>query len=234
MLILLNFALAGAPENPVGFSGTTLLPDARHRADGEAEIGTGMIGFIAWNTALCDCDETMDPDLTDEWVSPAIGIRAAWTPGLDVRAETNLGWDPDLGMAGTATLAWSIAIDEYVRVGVFGGGMIGTRWGLQGLGGGGLSLSARWRRSAIDITVPVVQRGTLLDPVRYPAPLATEATWSLDLGRGHAVRVGMFGYLPGCGWQWAGDRWLVRIEVHGLGDTANGLAAGRVEVGMRL
>lgn len=240
--MLLLFSIASASELPlpsttpttggdVGFSGTSILPDARHREAGEVEVGAGAAAGLVQYTDYClsssggGCGTGFDP-------LPFVGIRAAWTPGADIRLETNLAWGADPGGAGTLTLAYSHAVSDAVRVGGFAGTMVAPYSDFSGaevFGTAGMSMSARWRRSAIDVTTPFFLLGGQGDLPWYAGVIFTEATYSLDLGRGHALRFGFISLLPGLGWQWQGNVMFARVELHSVG----ALSVGRAEVGAR-
>lgn len=215
----------------VGISGTTLLPDARHREAGEVEIGAGAAAGLVQYTDYClsssggGCGTGFDP-------LPFVGIRAAWTPGADIRLETNLAWGTEPGGAGTLTLAYSHAVSNTVRVGAFAGTLVAPYSDFSGVevfGTAGMSMSARWRRSAIDVTTPFFFLGGQGALPWYAGVIFSEATYSLDLGQGHALRFGFISLLPGLGWQWQGNVMFARVELHSVGS----LSVGRAEVGAR-
>ncbi len=241
MLIALAFAhaadtaplptVAPAPAASLGYAGTVLFPDARHRAPGELEVTAGGFAGLVEVTNLClapgGCNSTsLEP-------IGAPGLRLAWTPGADVRLETNLGYSTDGEVIGTGAVSASGAVSKVVRLGGYLG-VAGHAWsdfsGMDGLFGGGFTLAATWPKVALDVSVPlfVVNDPGEETPIFLPW-LFTEAHVAFAMGHGHSLRVGTFSAAPGVGWQYEGPHLIARADLHSMG-VVTGM---RAEVGAR-
>ncbi len=229
MIFVLSVAIAA---ESTGYAGTFVLPEARERAAGEvtAALGTGLGLYMA--TEMClqvKGGSGCGGPYFDVILAPV--ARVAWSPTPGTHLEAYGG--ATLNGYGTAIFdaSASFPVSEVSRLGVFAGAF--SEWYADGPVDGayaiGVNYSAQWQRVRFDAVLPVVGGG-LVEPMPSPAaPAVVEASFSFDLGKGHALRAGMMSLLPGGGWQYAGDKLVARVDLHSLGV----ISAGRAEVGAR-
>ena len=188
--------------------------------DREVEVGVG--GYVEGEVVQLCYDEIGGnaDDVTQLQLIGVPDLRVAWTPAADLRLEANLGAITTEGAAATATLSWSFPVSKVTRLGVWAGGIGVADSDFSGgnvLVAGGLAASFAWSKVGLDLNVPVYSWGVRGGGLGLFSALGSQAELTFALGKGHALRAGLVSALPGVGWQWAGDRWLARAELHTIG-----------------
>lgn len=215
LLLCVFPALAG----DLGYAGTAVLPDARHRDPGEVEVAAGGGGlFVAATVVEGSGEDEVSRTIFEPYVLPA--ARVAWTPAADLRVEADVGYLGTYGPTALGLLSWSFPVGKVVRLGVWGGamGVFESDFALNNvLFAGGLAMSAQWSKVGLDLDVPVYSAGLKGGALGVFSVLGTEAEVTYALGKGHALRAGFTSALPGLGWQWTGSPWMARAEIHTLG-----------------
>lgn len=239
MLFLLSLAVAEEPPlpgsgspNSFGYAGTVVLPDARHHADGEAEIAAGSFGALVQMTNYCI--RASPGGCGPSWEPMAIpSVRVAWTPLAEVRLMAHLGYVLEEEAVGGVAISWSKPVSEVVRM----GGYLGVAGSFEpdftrsdGVFTGGFALSAQWTKLAFDLSIPLFAINSLGEETPfYMSMLLFEAGLSFPLGKGHSLRAGLTSALPGVGWQYDNGHFLARVDVQSVGV----LTVGHAEVGAR-
>ncbi|MFZ5475502.1 MAG: hypothetical protein ACOZNI_01900 [Myxococcota bacterium] len=217
----------------LAFAGPNLLPGADPVAAGAGDAHVGVFALGAVAAGSCSGPDDCSGPILGVFAGPVLSGRVGLTDRVAAQGAAAGVATPDFsaGYVGGALAVRALVVDgARVRVAPWIAGM-GAGFVDLYAGTGGIALDVGGDRVRFDLSVPVVALAYDGRDVGVTAGslLASEVGFAWMLGRGHAVRVGMWSLAPGLAWSWAGDRWTADVAVHSLGL----LTLGQARLGVR-